>query len=83
MLDHTMVVWGSEIADGNSHEMNNMPFVVAGGGAYGVRTGRFLNFNGAIHQRLLVSMAHYMGLTTIQKVGDLDTGSGPLPGLLA
>jgi hypothetical protein len=81
MLDNTMVVWGTEVASG-AHNFDNVPFIVAGGGAKGVRTGRLLNAGGAFHHRLLVSIAQYMGFPDIVKFGDLDAGSGGLPGLL-
>lgn len=82
MLDNTLVVWGTEVATG-AHTFNNVPFIVAGGGAKGVRSGRLLNAGGAFHHRLLVSIAHFMGQTDITRFGDLDTGTGGLPGLLA
>lgn len=82
MLDNTLVVWGTEVATG-AHTFTNVPFVVAGGGAKGVRTGRLLQAGGAFHHRLLVSIAQYMGLTDVTKFGDLDAGTGGLPGLLA
>lgn len=81
MLDNTMVVWGTEVATG-AHNFDNVPFVVAGGGAKGVRSGRLLNVGGAFHHRLLVSIAHFMGFSDINSFGDLDAGTGGLPGLL-
>lgn len=81
MLDNTMVVWGTEVATG-AHNFDNVPFIVAGGGARGVRTGRLLNAGNAFHHRLLVSMAQFMGQADITRFGDLDAGMGGLPGLL-
>ena len=81
MLDNTMVVWGTEVATG-AHNFDNVPFVVAGGGAKGVRAGRVLNAGGAFHHRLLVSIAQFMGLSDVTRFGDLDAGTGGLPGLL-
>lgn len=81
MLDNTLVVWGSEVATG-AHTFDNMPFVVAGGTAGGVRSGRLLNAGGAFHHRLLVSIAQYMGQSDVTSFGDLDAGTGGLPGLL-
>ncbi|MBL8949266.1 MAG: DUF1552 domain-containing protein [Myxococcaceae bacterium] len=82
MLDNTMVVWGTEVATG-AHNFDNVPFIVAGGGAKGVRTGRVIQAGGAFHHRLLVSMAQYMGVNDITRFGDLDAGNGGLSGLLA
>ena len=81
MLDNTLVVWGTEVATG-AHNFENVPFIVAGGGAKGVRVGRLLNAGGAFHHRLLVSIAQFMGFADITKFGDLDAGTGGLPGLL-
>ncbi|XAM00923.1 DUF1552 domain-containing protein [Phycisphaeraceae bacterium D3-23] len=40
LLDHTMLLFGSGLSDGNSHNFHNLPVVLAGGGGAGVRTGR-------------------------------------------
>jgi hypothetical protein len=79
VLDHTMVVWGSELGAGATHSFDRVPFVVAGGGIAG---GRYLDAAGASHSRLLVSMAHWMGLTGIDRFGGLDPSTGPLAGLV-
>jgi hypothetical protein len=55
---------------------------VAGGGARGVRVGRYLRPTGMTHNRLLVSAAQYMGLSDVTTYGTADSGTGPLPGLL-
>lgn len=81
LLDNTLVVWGTECANGG-HGFSNMPFVVAGGAAHGVRGGRLLATGAAPHQRLLVAIGRSMGLTDLNAFGDLDPGTGPLPGLL-
>lgn len=82
MLDNTLVVWGTEVATG-AHNFDNVPFIVAGGAAKGVRVGRLLNAGGAFHHRLLVSIAQFMGFPDITRFGDLDAGTGGLPGLLS
>jgi hypothetical protein len=82
MLDHTLVIWGSEVGVGWSHTFDEVPFVVAGGGAFGVQTGRVLRCaEGTYHNRLLVSAMRFMGMTDIDKFGSTDQESGPLPGL--
>ncbi|RYE94031.1 MAG: DUF1552 domain-containing protein [Myxococcales bacterium] len=83
LLDSTLVVWGSEIGRGQDHDMDNIPFVVAGGGAGGVKGNRLLQFpDGTGHGRLLVSMQHFFGLTDVKTFGSLDQGAGPLVGLV-
>ncbi len=82
MLDNTVIVWGNELARGNSHAKHPMPFLLAGGGGGKIRGGRSLNFGDLNHQRLLVSLGQVMGLD-LNTFGTEDGGSGPLPGLLS
>lgn len=77
LLDNTLVIWGSELGKGNSHAFERVPFVVAGGGA----RGRYLQYESVEHNRLLVSAAHFMGVTDMQSFGGTDPASGLLPGL--
>jgi hypothetical protein len=42
LLDHAMVVYGSAISDGDRHTHNDLPIVLAGRGAGGLKTGRHL-----------------------------------------
>ncbi len=83
MLDNTMIVWGSEVANGYSHSFKQMPFVILGGKAF-LRSGRFATHEDVAHHRLLVGILHAMGQTQIDTFGenDVEAGSGPLEGLL-
>lgn len=45
LLDSCMVLYSSEIADGNSHSHYNLPIIIAGKGNGKVRTGRHMNAN--------------------------------------
>ena len=40
LLDHSMIVYGSGISDGNNHSHDNLPILVAGGGNGTIRTGQ-------------------------------------------
>ena len=40
LLDSTMIVWGGAISDGNRHNHNQLPVLVAGGRGCGLKTGR-------------------------------------------
>jgi hypothetical protein len=83
MLDHTLVIWGSELGTGSNHDFSNVPFVVAGGGGFGVNTGQYLQIaaGSTWHNRLIVSAMHYMGATDVNTFGSSDRESGTLPGL--
>lgn len=63
MLDNTVVLLASEIAQGNTHSHMDMPFFVAGSGGGYFKTGQDISFNGEVpHNNLLVSIANAMGL---------------------
>jgi hypothetical protein len=60
LLDHTTLVWTNELGKGNSHTLDNIPFVLVGGGL-GFKTGRALKFDNVPHNRLWLSIAHAFG----------------------
>jgi hypothetical protein len=60
MLDNTLIVWTNELGKGNSHTLDNIPFILVGNGC-GFRMGRSLKFKKAPHNRLWMSIAHAMG----------------------
>jgi hypothetical protein len=82
MLDNSLVVWGSELGKGNSHSFDKVPFVTAGGAGGKLKTGRYLQFDGVEHNRLLVSMAQLMGVAEMEKFGDTDEKTGNLTGFM-
>jgi hypothetical protein len=44
LLDHSMVVYGSAISDGNLHLHDNLPVIVAGGASGLLKGGRHLRY---------------------------------------
>lgn len=82
MLDNSLVVWGSELGKGNSHSFEKMPFVVAGGARGMLKTGRYLQYQGVEHNRLLVSIGQLMGVSDMQTFGSTDTKTGTLSGFI-
>jgi len=44
LLDRSLVVYGSGIGDGNAHNHNNLPILLAGGGGGSVRTGKHIAY---------------------------------------
>ncbi|MEZ6087445.1 MAG: DUF1552 domain-containing protein [Pirellulaceae bacterium] len=60
LLDNTTIVWTNELGKGNSHTLNNIPFVLLGGGL-NFKMGRSLKYNAQNHNRLLMSIAAGMG----------------------
>jgi hypothetical protein len=77
MLDHTLLVWTNELGKGNSHTLNDIPFVLVGG-APGFKMGRSLKLKGQPHNRLLLNFAHAFG-HRIEKFGNpAFCAGGPL-----
>jgi hypothetical protein len=83
VLDNTLIVWGSELGTGWSHDLENVPFVFAGGKNSGLRGGRYLEVTKAQTNRALVTTFHALGLTDVESFGSTDDGAGPIPGVLA
>src|SRR5439155_19977441 len=51
LLDNTMVIWANELGKGNNHTLDNIPFVLIGGG-FGFRMRRSLKLDKVPHNRL-------------------------------
>jgi hypothetical protein len=60
LLDHTLIVWTNELGKGNSHTLDNIPFVLVGNGC-GFKMGRSLKFERAAHNRLWITIANALG----------------------
>jgi len=77
LLDNTLIVWTNELGQGNSHTMDNIPFVLVGNGL-DFKMGRSLKLEKVPHNRLLLSLAHGFG-DHIKKFGNPDhCAAGPL-----
>lgn len=77
LLDNTLIVWTNELGKGNTHTLDNIPFVLVGS-APGFRMGRSLKLPRVPHNRLLLSLAHAFG-HRIDRFGNPDfCGEGPL-----
>jgi hypothetical protein len=80
LLDNTSIIWTNELGKGNSHTLDNIPFVVVGNGL-DFKMGRSLKYKGVSHNRLLLSIAHGMG-HELKRFGNPDfCGDGPLSDL--
>jgi hypothetical protein len=80
LLDNTLIVWTNELGKGNSHTLDNIPWVLVGNGLDS-RMGRSLRYNRVPHNRLLLALAHGMG-HRITRFGNPNfCGDGPLGNL--
>ncbi len=77
LLDNTVLLWTNELGKGNSHTLDNIPFVLVGKGL-DFKMGRSLKFPKVPHNRLLLALAHGFG-HRLEKFGNPDfCGAGPL-----
>jgi hypothetical protein len=77
LLDNTLILWTNELGKGNSHTLDNIPFVLVGNGL-DFKMGRSLKLPKVPHNRLLLSLAHGFG-HRIKRFGNPDfCGAGAL-----
>lgn len=77
LLDRTMVLYGSNMGDANTHDNSNLPILLAGGG---FKHGQHLAFSrdaNAPLSNLFVSMLRSFGA----EADSFGSSTGPLPGL--
>jgi hypothetical protein len=69
LLDNSMVVYGSSISDGNRHQHDNLPIVLAGGAGGKFKGGRHIKFEKTPMTNLFMSMMDVVGVHP-EKFGD-------------
>jgi hypothetical protein len=70
LLDHSMIVYGSGLSDGNQHLHENLPTVLAGRGCGTLSPGRHVKYAAETPMaNFFVAMLDRMGVT-VDKIGD-------------
>ncbi len=69
LIDHCLIVSGSGISDGNQHRHSDLPVLLAGGKAHGVRPGRHVDYHGVPMTNLYLGILDRAGVQASQ-VGD-------------
>ena len=78
LLDNSMVVYGGGISDGDRHNHDNLPLLMAGSGSRTIKTGRHLQYaHGTPMNNLFLSLLDRMGVHA-ETLGD---STGKLTGL--
>ncbi len=77
LLDHTLILWGSELARPDTHLMTGMPLCAVGGGAHGFRQGQTIDFAGAQINDVLSTITSAFGYP-VERFGHADYATGPL-----
>ena len=71
LLDHSMILYGSSISDGNAHTHHNLPIVLAGGACGQIKGGRHVVFpKETPMNNLLLTMLSKAGVHTSGQLGD-------------
>jgi hypothetical protein len=71
LLDHSMVLYGSSICDGNRHTHDHLPLVLAGGGGSRIKGGRHIIYReDTPMNNLLVTMMDLAGVPGVEHFGD-------------
>jgi hypothetical protein len=80
LLDNSMIMMGSSLSDGNSHNPNNLPILLGGKGGCQINSGRHFSYNRDTPLcNLYLSMLECMGIQA-PRFGD---STEPLRGLLS
>jgi hypothetical protein len=70
LLDHSMIIYGSGLSDGNRHQHNDLPCLLAGGAAGTLRTGRHVRYPAETPMtNLYLAMLDRVGVKP-EKLGD-------------
>jgi hypothetical protein len=77
VLDHSMILFGSSLRNGNAHEWKNLPLVLAGRGGNLRPAGHLVNPEGTPLCNLYLNLLQRGGLK-LDRFGD---SSGSLSGL--
>jgi hypothetical protein len=78
LLDNTLLVYGGGISDGDRHNHDDLPILVAGTGGGAIKTGRHIRYeNNTPMTNLFLTMFDRVGIPT-DKVGTLGDSTGRL-----
>lgn len=81
LLDHSVIVYGSGISDGNAHSHNNLPVLIAGRAGGKIKTGRHIKYAPDTPMtNLYLNVLEYAGCPT-DKLGDSNGQLNYLSGM--
>ena len=70
LLDNSLILYGSAIADGNRHTHHDLPIIMAGGGGKDIPGNRHLAYpDDTPLNNLFLSMCHLAG-APLEQIGD-------------
>ena len=78
LLGNSMILYGASLGDGNEHDANDLPTLLAGGGGGTITTGRYIeNAEPTDLAGLHLSLLQRMGV----EIDEFGTASAPMEGL--
>jgi hypothetical protein len=79
LLDHSLILYGSALSDGNLHLYTDLPLLLVAGGVAGIKGGRHVRYGGGVPMtNLLLTMLDKARIPHVEKLGD-STGRLELP----
>jgi hypothetical protein len=79
LLDHSMVLYGGSLSDGNLHLYSNLPLLLVAGGVAGIKGGMHVRYpRGTPMCNLLLTMLDKARVPHVERLGD-STGRLALP----
>lgn len=79
LLDHSLILYGSALSDGNLHLYTELPLLLVAGGVAGIKGGHHVRYRGGVPMtNLLLTMLDKARVPNVQKLGD-STGRLELP----
>ncbi len=79
LLDHSMIMYGSGLADGNRHDHHDLPILIAGGACGTLRAGRHIRYPKETPlANLYLGMLHRLG----EEAKSFSDSTGPLEELM-
>ncbi len=82
LLDNTIILCVSEIAEGSTHSYQNMPFLLVGGGGGTLKPGHYDLNNTRSMNDLFVTVAQALGQREVSTFGAAEFVKGPISDLL-
>jgi len=81
LLDHSMIVYGGALSDGNLHLYTNLPTLLVAGGATGIKGGAHIRYRrGTPMNNLFLTMLDKANVPHVEQLGD-STGRLQLPSI--
>jgi hypothetical protein len=71
LLDHSLVLYGGALSDGNQHLFTDLPLVLVAGGVAGIKGGRHIRYpRGTPMNNLLLTMLDAANVPRVERFGD-------------